>query len=271
VASAASAATRHRAVFVPLIGGLAAATWLALWAWSASPYARYLQHGGWLDSGPAAVLCRAVPGGDVLVPAALHAAGWVLMIVAMMLPTTLPLLDKFGRMTAARPDGAHLVQVVVAGYLGVWLLFGVAAHALDWLVHEAVARTGWLAANGWVVGAAVIGLAGVFQFTPLKHRCLEQCRTPLSFIMRHWRGDAPRRRAFALGAHHGLFCVGCCWALMLLMFVVGTASVGWMLAIGAVMAVEKNVPWGRRLSAPLGAALVVTALAVAIAEVSGKG
>src|SRR4029079_16522846 len=95
MATGALAATRHRAIFVPVVGALAAATWLALWAWSASPYARYLQHGGSLASGPGAGLCRIVPGSDVLVPATLHAAGWMLMIVAMMLPTTLPLLDKF--------------------------------------------------------------------------------------------------------------------------------------------------------------------------------
>ena len=264
-------ASRHRAVFAPIVGVLAIATWLALWAWSASPYARYLEHGGWLESGPAAVLCRVVPGGDVLVPATLHAAGWVLMIVAMMLPTTLPLLDTFGRVTAGRPDAARLVHCVVAGYLVVWLAFGVVAHGLDWLVHEGVARVDGLAAHGWAIGAAAIGIAGVFQFTPLKYRCLEQCRTPLSFIMRHWRGGAERRRAFALGAHHGLFCVGCCWALMLLMFVVGTASVGWMLAIGAVMAVEKNMPWGRRISAPLGVALVGIAVTVALARFVGQG
>lgn len=81
----------------------------------------------------------------------------------------------------------------------------------------------------------------------------------------HWRGIAPQRQAFALGGRHGLFCVGCCWALMLLMFVVGTGSLGWMLLLAAVMAVEKNVAWGRRLTAPLGIALLAgAALLVAL-------
>ena len=249
-------AARHRSLFVPLLGGLTACTWFALWAWSASPYGNYLRHGNWFELGPAAFLCRALPGGEVVVPALIHTLGWVLMTTAMMLPTTLPLLDRFRRMTAQRGDGGALVARVIAGYLGVWTLFGLGAHALDWLVLEAAARQPWLAFHGWVPGAAVIAGAGLFQFSALKHRCLEKCRTPLGFIMEHWHGRAPRREAWLLGVHHGAFCVGCCWALMLLMFVVGTGSLGWMLALGSVMAIEKNLPWGRRLSAPLGVLLL---------------
>ncbi len=130
------------------------------------------------------------------------------------------------------------------------------AHSLDWLVHESVARSPWLAVHGWVLGAGVIAAAGIFQFTDLKYRCLEKCRTPFSFITQHWSGRAHRWQSFLLGAHHGAFCVGCCWALMLLMFVVGTGSIGWMLLLGAIMAVEKNMPWGKKISTPLGVALL---------------
>ena len=252
-------AARHRSFFLPLLGGLIAFTWFALWAWSASPYGKYLQHGNWFDLGPAAFLCRAVPGGDVVVPALIHTAGWLLMTVAMMLPTTLPLLDQFRRMTARRPDGGRLVLLVIAGYLVVWTLFGLGAHGLDWLVIESASRLPWLGFHAWALGAVVIGGAGLFQFTSLKHRCLEKCRTPLSFIMEHWSGRAPGREAFRLGVHHGAFCVGCCWALMLLMFVVGTGSIAWMLVLGAIMAIEKNMPWGRRMSTPLGVALLAVA------------
>jgi predicted metal-binding membrane protein len=113
-----------------------------------------------------------------------------------------------------------------------------------------------LAWNGWLIGVAIIALAGTFQFSKLKHQCLEKCRTPLSFVIEHWRGQARARQAFRLGAQHGLFCVGCCWALMLLMFALGTGSLGWMLLLAAVMAIEKNVRWGKRLSAPFGVALL---------------
>jgi predicted metal-binding membrane protein len=102
----------------------------------------------------------------------------------------------------------------------------------------------------------------VYQFTPLKYHCLDKCRSPFSFISERWGGSRDRLASFQLGVQHGLFCVGCCWSLMLLMFAVGTGNLGWMLALGTVMAIEKNMPWGRRLSAPLGLGLVALALIV---------
>jgi predicted metal-binding membrane protein len=106
-------------------------------------------------------------------------------------------------------------------------------------------------------------LAGLYQFAPLKYACLDKCRSPLSFITEHWRGSHERTQAFRLGIRHGLFCIGCCWSLMLLMFAVGAGNIGWMLVLGAVMAIEKNLPWGRRLSKPLGVVLVLWGVAIA--------
>jgi predicted metal-binding membrane protein len=245
-----------------LMAGLTAAAWLALWLWSASPYGRYLDHGRWTDVGVLAALCRVVPDGDIVVPALFHSAGWVLMIAAMMLPTTLPILERFRRMTAERPDGRGLLTLVVTGYLVAWLGFGLVAHAADWGVHSAGERLPWLALNGWVVGATILAIAGLFQFSSLKYRCLEKCHTPLGFIIARWHGTHPAREALRLGFDHGLFCVGCCWALMLLMFVVGTGSVGWMLALAAVMAAEKNLPGGKRLRTPLGVGLLAWAAGI---------
>ena len=240
------------------LGALAVLAWLALWLWHASPYGRYLHHGDLapfdLDGRPGSTAAQAVA----------YVAGWVLMTAAMMLPTTLPLLEVFRRMTRRRNDRIALLAMVIAGYLVVWLLFGVAAHAVDLALHAALEGGGWLQANAWVFGAGPLLLAGGFQFTHLKYRCLDQCRSPLSFVVQHWRGGDARAQALLLGAHHGAFCVGCCWALMLLMFTVGTGNLGWMLALGVVMAVEKNAPWGRRISAPLGAALLLWGAAVAL-------
>jgi predicted metal-binding membrane protein len=258
------ALARHGRAFPSVLGGLIGLAWLALWIWEASPYGRYLDHGQWTESGLAAGLCRAVPAGEILIPGLLYAAGWVLMSAAMMLPTTLPLLDIFHRLTAGRADRNRLLAALIAGYLAVWGAFGIAVHLLDRLLHAAVQAIPWLAFNGWVPGAAVLALAGAFQFSTLKYHCLDECRTPLSFVMQHWRGRAETRRAFLLGAHHGLFCVGCCWAIMLLIFVVGTGSLGWMLALAAVMAIEKNLPWGRRLAAPLGVVLLAWSGAILV-------
>jgi predicted metal-binding membrane protein len=254
--------TRHRRVFVPVVAVLAALAWLMLWAWGQSPYGRYLDHGAWLGPDPAAFLCRVIPAGDVVVSALLYGAAWILMTAAMMLPTTLPLFDAFERVSAGRTDQGRLLALLGLGYMTVWGAFGLLAHPLHAAVLNVVASTPTLAFHSWLIGAVTIGLAGVFQFSPLKYRCLEKCRTPLSFVIEHWRGQAHARQAFALGAHHGLFCLGCCWALMLLMFAVGTGSLGWMLLLAAVMAIEKNVRWGKRLSAPLGAALLAWALAL---------
>ena len=244
------------ALFRTLVACLVLAAWAALWVWSTSPYARYLDHGRWTDLAIVGPICRAIPAGGLLIPALLYATGWLLMIAAMMLPTTLPLLEIFRRIVTGRPDSKRLVALVVCGYACVWLAFGLVAHAADWLVHALVAAIPRLATNGWVVGATVLGAAGLFQFSALKYRCLEKCRTPFGFVVERWRGKSPLREALRLGASHGAFCVGCCWALMLLMFVVGSGSMGWMLALSALMAAEKNLPGGRGISAPLGVALL---------------
>jgi predicted metal-binding membrane protein len=110
-------------------------------------------------------------------------------------------------------------------------------------------------------------IAGGFQFSALKYHCLDKCRTALSFVIEHWRGHGTRRQALLLGMHHGPFCVGCCWAIMLLMFVVGPGNVGWMMMLGAAMALEKNAPWGRRLSAPLGLGLLLWSSMLALGHI----
>jgi len=247
----------------PIMVVLVAIAWVTLWLWGQSPYGRYLDHGRWTEIGMAASICRVLPLGDVALPGLLYAGGWLLMSAAMMLPTSLPLLHRFEQLTAARPDRRVLIALLLAGFLLVWSVFGLAAHFLDITLHLIVRQSDWFLFNGWAVGVALLSIAGGFQFSRLKYHCLDKCRTPFSFIVQHWRGPRPYQSAFLLGLHHGAFCVGCCWAIMLLMFIVGTGNVGYMLLLGAIMALEKNVPWGRRLSRPLGFALLGWAAFVA--------
>jgi predicted metal-binding membrane protein len=245
----------NRRYFGPLLIGLIVLAWLTLVAWGESPYGRFLDHDefGEVDLGLAA-------GSFGLV--AVFVGGWTLMTFAMMLPTSLPLIDMFRRMTAKREDAGQLLALLIAGYILVWAAFGVAALFGDRLIHATVEQSAWLRDNAYVIGGATIAIAGLYQFTPLKYMCLDKCRSPMMFIAGHWSGNRQKASALRLGMDHGVFCVGCCWSLMLLMFVVGVGNIGWMLILGAIMAVEKNMPWGRQLSAPLGASLAVGGLLI---------
>ena len=236
---------RNDRLFLVLLMGVIALAWVSLWAWGQSPYGRFLDHEALTE----------VTGEDARL-LVFFVAGWTLMIFAMMLPTTLPLMGLFRTITSDRSNHLALIGLLVAGYLGIWMAFGALVHVADLVVHEAAEQTWWLGSNDWVIGAGTLMLAGAYQFTPLKYHCLEKCRTPFSFIAGRWSGGNELVQSFRIGLDHGIFCLGCCWSLMLLMFGVGAGSVGWMLVLGSVMAVEKNMPWGRTLSAPLGVGLI---------------
>lgn len=254
---------RDDRLFFGLIAGLVVLAWLSFWLWKQSPYARFLGHEeiGGTES----------PGQGYFVLLALFVGGWTLMTVAVMLPTSLPLVAFFRTLVRRRANRVSLVALLVVGYVGVWAAFAGLVHAGDLVIHGAVERVGWLEENAWGIGAATFVFAGLYQFTALKYRCLDKCRSPVGFVMQSWRGGRERWDAFRLGVHHGIFCLGCCWSLMLLMFAVGVGNIGWMLVLGAVMATEKNMPWGFRLSAPLGVVLIGAGVALALAGMLGGG
>lgn len=228
---------RHEHVAVPVVAGLAALAWVVLLAWGSSPWAGYLAHDG-------------LAHGDVL-RALVVVVGWTVMVAAMMLPASLPLVQLFTRMTRDKPHPGRLVALLVAGYLAVWAAVGAAAVVGDAVVHELVEAVPGMSR---VVAPAVLVAAGIYQFSEVKHRCLDRCRVPYSFLVASWRGSALR-----LGLKHGSFCVGCCIATMVVMFGMGMGNPGWMLLLGAEMALERNAPWGRRLAHPVGVALLVAA------------
>jgi len=240
----------NRPYFVPLLLALIALAWLALFVWGESPYGRFLSHDELGD-------VNIGLDGEGVGVALVFVAGWTVMTTAMMLPTSLPLITMFEKVVRRRDNRTLLVLLLLAGYLGIWTAFGAAVHTSDRAVHGAVTQFHWLEDNSYLIGAGTLVLAGAYQFTPLKYMCLDKCRSPLSFITQHWSGGNERWQALKLGVHHGIFCVGCCWSLMLLMFAVGVGNIGVMMLLGGVMAVEKNMPWGRKLSAPLGVLLLV--------------
>jgi predicted metal-binding membrane protein len=237
--------TWHHTLLVGSVGLISVAAWLALWRFGAALHGSAHHH--------------AVSGATI---GPLFVGSWTVMTVAMMLPTSVPLIATFDTIAGERRDRPMLVGLVVVGYIAVWSLVGLMVYGAGVAAQRLVAATPWLQAQTHAGAGGLLLVAGVYQFTPLKYRCLDKCRSPLSFVLGHWQGEHDRRNALRLGAHHGLFCVGCCWALMLLMFAVGVGNLGWMLLLGAVMAVEKNVSWGRRLSTPLGVLLVIGGLGV---------
>lgn len=232
------------------IAALIACAWAALVAWGGSPYAGLLDHRGIGDG--------ALPVSRV----AVFIAGWTLMVIAMMLPGSLPLINLFSRMVAGRPDGAGLLARLIGGYLAVWAVFGGVAVRGDAYVHAAAAQFRPAANASQWIGVAVLLLASVYQVTPFKDMCLTKCRSPYLFVAEHWQGKNAATEALRLGTRHGLFCVGCCWTLMLLMFAIGGVNLSWMLALGAVMAAERSFSWGQHLTAPIGVALVLAAAAL---------
>jgi predicted metal-binding membrane protein len=179
---------------------------------------------------------------------------WQLMIVAMMLPSSLPLVRLFGRASANQPSPRRAKAAFLGGYAVVWTGFGAAAFLGDLAIHRAVQGWAWLAARPALLGGAVLLVAGGFQFSTLKDRCLTVCRHPAGYLRQHYRRGTGA--ALRLGAGHGLFCVGCCWALMLVAFAAGVATLWWMAALTAVMVFEKTGRGGRRGVRPIGIGLI---------------
>jgi predicted metal-binding membrane protein len=215
-------------------------------------------------SGTSAVLHHdALQGGLPLgVALALALAAWPVMTAAMMLPSSLPMVRLFAAVSASQPRSTRALSSFVAGYGAVWTVFGVAALAGDAGLHRLVHATPWLEEREWLVGAGVLALAGAFQFTDLKERCLEQCRHPAAFLMpRYRRGSGA---AFRLGVAHGVFCLGCCWALMLVLFAAGVGELVWMAGLTAVMVAEKVSRRGAELAPVAGVTLLAWAALVAV-------
>ena len=182
---------------------------------------------------------------------------WAVMMAAMMLPSAQPVVQAFVRLSLGRGEAAR-ATAFVAAYLATWAAFSAVATALQWLLQ----RRGWvdpmIASRSNALDVVLLLVAGAYQFSPLKRVCLARCRTPLGFLIGGWRPGLAG--AFTMGLRHGLFCLGCCWALMALLFVGGVMNIAWVAALALAVAIEKTAPRGERLSGVLGAALIVAGL-----------
>jgi predicted metal-binding membrane protein len=163
---------------------------------------------------------------------------WAVMMAAMMVPSAVPMVQAYA--TTVRSGSAHVrgsTPLFVAGYLAAWSGFALIATFAQWAMHDAalVDATG-AATDRWLAGTVLAG-AGLYQFTRLKDACLGRCRGPLGFLLDAWRSG--RRGAVAMGVHHGSLCIGCCWALMALLFVLGVMNLWWIALVATVVLVEK--------------------------------
>jgi predicted metal-binding membrane protein len=197
-------------------------------------------------------------GGMAMMSAGLFLITWLVMMVAMMFPSVAPITLVFAAVARARGDGILPAAVFVVGYLVVWTAAGLVPLGVLQAVNQI-----WMTPLSWLPRAAgaVIIVAGIYQFTPLKDVCLRSCRSPLGFVITHnFGGGAPA--AARAGMSHGLYCLGCCWALMAVLAVLGLMNLAWMAVIAAVFFVEKNVRFGDILPKVVGVACVVGGLAV---------
>ena len=179
---------------------------------------------------------------------------WVVMMAAMMLPSVAPTVALYARMVRERSPLWPLL--FTAGYLVTWGVAGVAAFGAA-LAGRAMGGDvlAWDRAGRWVAGATLV-FAAAYELTPLKDACLGRCRSPLGFLLGAWRDG--RASALRMGAQHGAWCVGCCWALMASLFALGLMSLAWMAFVAALIALEKVIPWRR--GATYGTAAVLLAL-----------
>lgn len=182
---------------------------------------------------------------------------WAVMMVAMMTPSAAPMILMFAGVNRRRREQQVPyvpTSVFLLGYLMIWAAFSVLATAVQWGLHTVSLLSSMMVSNTPVLGGILLLVAGIYQWTPLKHACLSKCRSPLGFVLNEWREG--RRGAFLMGLKHGSYCTGCCWSLMALLFVAGVMNLLWVAAIAGFILLEKMAPAGHRMGQAAGVLMV---------------
>jgi predicted metal-binding membrane protein len=240
---------RHdRRIAIGSLAGIVVLAWIYLWRSAAG-----MDHG----SMTMAAMPRAADAGAL----ALTFVMWTVMMAGMMLPSAAPTVLLYGALVRKNGEQGTVlpgVWIFSGAYLLIWTGFSVAATALQALLEQVSLLTPAMTSASTTLSAVVLLAAGAYQLTPLKQTCLSKCRNPLEFFVTRWR--AGRAGAFRMGLEHGLYCVGCCWALMLLLFVAGVMNLLWVALIAAFVLVEKLLPAALFVSRASGAMLILTGL-----------
>ena len=203
---------------------------------------------------------------------AIFLAVWTIMMVAMMLPAAMPMIVIFASAQARRDQHVAIpTWIFVAGYILIWAAVGLLVYALVQASSELASDRVSLDRGVWrpLALGATLAIAGLYQFTPLKQICLRHCRSPLAFVAQYWRDG--RSGALGMGARHGLYCLGCCWALFAVLVAAGMMSIAWMLLLTLVLFAEKVLPHGERTSGAVGLGLIALGLVVAGAALQLPG
>lgn len=242
-----AALRRERAVIVVSLALVVGLAWLYLWRDSAAMHAGDSMHG-----------MGAASFGLVFLM-------WAVMMAGMMLPSATPTILLYAAMVRKNAErGAALpaVSIFTSGYLLLWTGFSLAAALLHSALEHATLLTPMMTLASKPLSGALLIAAGIYQMTPLKEACLSKCRDPVQFLMGHWRSGAAG--ALSMGIAHGRYCVGCCWLLMLLLFVAGVMNLALVAAVAALVFVEKLLPAGRIVSRLIGAALILPGIALLV-------
>ena len=235
----------RRLVFV----GIAAVTALA---WVYIVYLAWQMQGmaaGAVGNGMAMAQARSWTGVDF----GLMFLMWAVMMTAMMVPTASPMILLFARVNRNRrqQDKPYVsTGIFLVGYVVVWSAFAAAATSTQWVLNELSLLSPMMASSNAFLGGGLLIAAGAFQWSPVKYACLSKCRTPIGFLLAEWRDG--RDGAIVMGLRHGFFCLGCCWVLMSLLFVLGVMNLPWVAVLAIVVLAEKIMPRGEILSRGLG-------------------
>jgi predicted metal-binding membrane protein len=242
-ASVSVAHGRARGAVVIAMVGFAATSWAYLWLVATQM--------GDMSS----VLSMPMTSAWAPVQTGLMVMMWAVMMAAMMLPSAVPMVLAYDRMDGRSPDGrVGSTSLFIVGYVLVWTTFATGAAGLQWVLHDLALVNGMgVAAPGGPAGLLLVG-AGIFQFTPVKRRSLGACRTPMGFLVTSWREG--KAGALRMGLHHGSLCLRCCWALMILLFVLGVMNLVWVAVLAIFVLVEKVLSRGEAISAIGGIILI---------------
>jgi predicted metal-binding membrane protein len=248
MAQVASPLARARASILGVLLVLAAAAWALLLWQSAVAEAGHMQNMLTMDMG--------MP---------LFLAVWVAMMVAMMFPTAAPMVLTFARVQQSkRQRGKPYVPtwVFVSSYLGIWTVFGVLAFVAALAATELADRSPWVMDNAARIGGVVLVLAGLYQLSPLKNTCLSKCRAPMAFVLSSWRSGYGG--ALRMGFEHGLYCLGCCWLLFVIVFPLGMMNLAVLAGLALLIFAEKSLPFGNRARQVAATALIAYGVLVVV-------